>query len=247
MWWIVAAASAATQVDSTLDAPGEPTVTVSAPCGTVRVVGSDRATVHVVGTVGDGQAFETAFASGRVKVDVDETGGCPDLTIEVPAVASLELQGVATSFTVDGLRGGVDAETISGSIRVTGGVRRLELESVSGTVFAEGASGTVTMETVSGSIELVRASALTHVELTTVSGGITFDGALAAAGRLEASTHSGILRVRLPAATDARLSQTTFSGRIHNAFGTEGDFVLGAGTGRIELSTFSGDVEVERR
>jgi len=53
--------------------------------------------------------------------------------------------------------------------------------------------------------------------------------------------------VHLPADTDARLSQSTFSGQIRNAFGTDGELVLGAGKGRIELSTFSADIEVERR
>jgi len=269
MWWIVAAASAATSVDRSLDAPGEPTVSVSAPCGAIRISGSDRATVRVSGTVGDGQAFEAKIVDGRVTVHAAEDPAarakeCVDLTLEVPAGASLVLEGVSTSFTVEGIRADVDVETVSGevtiagartveaetmssAIHVTGAAQRLELESVSGNVSAEGAGGTVHMTSVSGSIELLGSSPLTDTELTTVSGTITFRGALAPAGRLEASTHSGSLRMSLPADTDARLSQNTFSGQIHNAFGTDGELVLGAGKGRIELSTFSGDVDVERR
>ena len=68
MWWIVAEAFAATSIDRSLDAPGEPAVSVSAPCGTIEIAGTDRPTVHVRGTVGDNQAFETSSVAGRVTV-----------------------------------------------------------------------------------------------------------------------------------------------------------------------------------
>src|SRR5262245_7162542 len=106
MWWIVAAASAATSVDRSLDAPGEPTVSVSAPCGAIRISGSNRATVRVTGTVGDDQDVEASVDAGRVTVEVaEDRAGCVDLALDVPAGASLELEGVSTSLTVDGVRG----------------------------------------------------------------------------------------------------------------------------------------------
>ncbi len=79
-----------------------------------------------------------------------------------------------------------------------------------------------------------------------MSGEVALTGALARSGRLEV-THSGRMRIRLPADTDASLSQSTFSGRIRDAFGQGEELVLGAGQGRIELSTFSGDLEVDHR
>lgn len=269
MLWFVAAAFAATSVERSLDASRDAAVTLSAPCGTVRVTGGDRAGVRITGTIADERDFSAEVVAGRVRVDVSghdpHEPGCVDLLVELPAGANVEVEGISTSFTFDGVTGEIEAETVSGDLTVTGAPRSVEAESVSGAVtvkgaaqdaelasvsgavVAEGVGGELSAETVSGSVTVTAGSPLAEVELSAVSGDVTFSGALAPAGRLEAATHSGRLRIRLPADTDAALSQSSFSGRIRDVFGRGDELVLGQGKGRIELSTFSGDIEVEHR
>ena len=68
---------------------------------------------------------------------------------------------------------------------------------------------------------------------------------------------SGELTLRLPAELSARIAAETFSGGIRSDFGSVDEAehgpgkrlraTAGAGTARIELETFSGDLEIVRR
>jgi hypothetical protein len=86
---------------------------------------------------------------------------------------------------------------------------------------------------------------------------VTFAGIIADGGRYEFQSHSGEIRLELPASVGAELSLSTFSGEIDSAFpitlvtGTHDigaaqakklNFTLGKGTARIIAETFSGDV-----
>ncbi len=103
--------------------------------------------------------------------------------------------------------------------------------------------------------------------METVSGPVTFDGPLDANGRYEFETHSGSIRVAVPAGTGFDLEAQSFSGSFasnatitlsrgsqaaevpapavlwEGADGREIEGTVGGG-GRLELSTFSGDMTI---
>ena len=96
----------------------------------------------------------------------------------------------------------------------------------------------------------------------TVSGDVSFAGAILDAGRYEFNAHSGGIELALPPDIGAELSVSTFSGGIESDFpitlkaGEHGigaaqakrlNFTLGHGSARIVAETFSGDITLQRR
>jgi DUF4097 and DUF4098 domain-containing protein YvlB len=96
-----------------------------------------------------------------------------------------------------------------------------------------------------------------------VSGDVTYAGTVDPAGRYDFRSHSGTVRLVLPAGTNASLSVETFSGDIDSAFPltlrpeaapAEGgrkrprrmEFTIGSGGPRITAESFSGDLVIER-
>jgi DUF4097 and DUF4098 domain-containing protein YvlB len=156
------------------------------------------------------------------------------------------------------LRGSVEATTVSGNVRFEGSPSVARLNTVSGDVTFSGASPEVRANTVSGSVRVTSTVPMTSGTLNTVSGNVYFDGSLARGANLEAKSHSGNVDAALRGTLDARLHVSTFSGRVTSDLpGTEIEqdrrrgrpghsqtLTLGGGAGRIDLSTFSGNVRV---
>jgi DUF4097 and DUF4098 domain-containing protein YvlB len=111
----------------------------------------------------------------------------------------------------------------------------------------------VEVETVSGDLELRDVSAR-QIRTHTTSGDLSFVGRIVDAGRYEFNTHSGEIRLVLPADVGAQLSVSTYNGGIDSDFpitlrpnvaaaqGKRMEFSLGQGTARIIAETFSGDI-----
>ena len=245
------------------------------------MTGWNRDEVHVAGTVGDDtRGLEITGGGGSLQIEVDIPEGRHDgkrdldanLRISVPAGASLAIESVSTSTAVGGVGGSVavesvsggveidgapesaSAETVSGAIKITGSRGRVHAESVSGSVAIDGGSGEVEAATVSGRV-MVEVGAVERGRLETVSGEVTFSGALAPGGELDVEAHSGQVEIALPAATSARFRIETFSGGIDNGLsadephktsqyapGRELEFTLGAGDGEVRIESFSGEV-----
>ena len=164
-----------------------------------------------------------------------------------------------------------EVEMVSGDLRMTdvGSDDELSAEAVSGRITIDGVRAPrVDVSTVSGTLALTRVEAL-RVDVETVSGPVAFDGALDADGRYEFETHSGSIHVTVPAGTGFELEAQSFSGslesnaaitlgRSNDAVETESeirwemsrdgrreiDGTVGGGGGRLELSTFSGDMTI---
>jgi DUF4097 and DUF4098 domain-containing protein YvlB len=125
----------------------------------------------------------------------------------------------------------------------------LELDRVTGDVEAQTVSGEIIMRTVRA--KLVRAR--------TTSGEVEFDGTIDPSGRYDFDSHSGNIRLSLPANVSALLDVETYSGDIDSDFpvrlepashATSGprrlEFRIGEGGARISAETFSGNVEIVR-
>ncbi|NMW24244.1 DUF4097 family beta strand repeat protein, partial [Rhodanobacter denitrificans] len=93
--------------------------------------------------------------------------------------------------------------------------------------------------------------------LSTVSGDVQLTGALATGGSIGIDSMSGDVQLQLPENTSASLHASSFSGDLRSDFGTPKepehgpgsslDVRLGAGAGKINIETFSGDLRVRKQ
>lgn len=278
-----------TRIDTTVSTGAAADVDLSMISGPVTVTTWDRNEVRVRGQSRRPMYFEHRGASVRVWL---ERGNRRDydpedqrLEVVVPANSVVEANSVSGDVKVTGVRGEVNARAVSGDVEVRGAARRTRLSSVSGDVVgaqlgedvrAKSVSGDVSLddvggeveaETVSGEIEVRRSPRVRRMRAQSVSGEIGYDGGIARDGRYEFNSHSGEIRLALPADVGASLALRTFSGSIDSAFpltlqpagegnarsfvGGRGgnrsmEFTLGQGGARITAETFSGTITLAR-
>lgn len=110
----------------TLDADSVATVDVHVDSGTVTVIGSDTDSIVIDGKVSDGWVHSelTAHVSGDVarvrgRCPVLATNWCrTDVTVEVPADASLVVRGAHDTVRISGVAGAVDVSNRRGRIEL---------------------------------------------------------------------------------------------------------------------------------
>ena len=266
-------AAAALDTTVTFDARG--TINISCPGGDVKVTGTDRNQIVVHGRTERGPI---RFTSNGTNARIESTNGgrCndADFQLSVPAGVRLTANTWSGSLVVRGVRGEIEAHAQSGDIEIHDAGDRVEAETLSGDVHVDGVRGDASIHTLSGAVTLQDAASTVEVETVSgdielggmasrqirtnsTSGDLTFSGTIADGGRYEFQTHSGEIRLELPANVGAELSLSTFSGDIDSAFpitlvagghdigaaqAKKLNFSLGKGTARIIAETFSGDV-----
>jgi len=242
-----APAAAQQEVDETRPAAPDGTVKIENISGSVRVNGWDRDEVRVRGRLGAGVErldIESTTRRTDIRVVVPRHGrnvGSSELEIDVPARSLVDVQIVSANVGVEGLAGEIRVEAVSGDVEVKGSTHDLDLQSVSGDVEAQ-LDGT-----------------LDRAELETVSGDIRLTATPAARAKVRAESVSGDVEIRLPGGVAADVEVSTFSGEIRNGLsddrverqgygpGAELRFSVGGGGTRIVVSSFSGDVTLDRR
>jgi len=260
-----AAAFSAEDINETMDAAADGTVSISNVAGSVEVQGWSRKQVEVTGELGsdaDELIFERDGNDILIKVKVPRHHGrriSSDLIVKVPEASSLEVNTVSADIEIDNVEGEQDLESVSGDIEtgayakdidissVSGDVViqgdrkpiRTRLNSVSGDIEAEDLSGEIEAETVSGDVEIVNGSfsrALAH----SVNGEILFHAELLNDGRLDVETINGEVDVKFQGDVSARFDIETFNGEIRNCFGPEAERTSRYAPGR-ELLFREGD------
>lgn len=225
-----------------------------------------RISVRVEGAGGKGWSW---WGRGGVVADTR-------LELRVPRAVALDIDAVSADVRVEGIAGSreVAVDSVSGDVRLALEAQRLKVSSVSGDVTAIGRAARSTFEAVSGDIEArglvgeidletvsgdarIEATEVDRIAVSTVSGTLEVDLVPRGAATIKGKTMSGELRLRLPADLSARIEADTFSGGLRSDFGTVEDEKrgpgkrlradVGGGAARIDLETFSGDVEIRRR
>lgn len=198
----------------------------------------------------------------------DET----QLHLRVPAGVALTLDGTSADLVVRGLKGALVARTVSGDVQIEVNSKQLSAQTVSGdlTVRApyavdtkvstvsgdadiEGASGALSAESVSGDVR-VDGGTFSRLELKSVSGDVNFHAAAAVNAVVKAESLSGDVRFDAPAALSAEVTLKTFSGERRCDFegvspssdGKRTVLRLGEGRGNVVLTSFSGDVSLDK-
>lgn len=237
----VAASSAAGQRQverrAALDARGS--VRLHNLTGSTRVIGWDRDSVVITGTIPSSASFFFGGPAGGVKGGVELPIGADTLLahleLRVPRGSRVWIKSASADITVEGVTGGLDLYAVSGRITVRGAAEELNAESMDGAVVVDGARWTrvktasgavearggedVGIGTVTGKVDYV-ADAFRRARLESVSGDIRYAGAPPRGARLEVESHSGGIVLELPKAVEAEFSITVFSGSVRNAFGS---------------------------
>lgn len=218
--------------------------------GRVRIVGWDRDSVAVTGTVPARLALFGGGDRSGVKLAVDgEQRGAADsavLEVRVPAGADVWVRGAATDIEVHGLIGTVDVGTVGGRVLVAGSPRNLTAETMEGALTIHGSPETLRAKTAGGPLEwegraseahLVSVSGRIHVtggpferaRIESITGAVRVQGSLRTDGRLTIETHSGQVDLHLPRNAPVRLdvdaasvSGTGIVTRVRPAGGTPG-------------------------
>lgn len=195
--------------------------------------------------------------------------------ISVASVSGdVEIDGYTGDIELESLGGRAIVETVSGDIKVTGGVGDFRATTVNGDIVASGIRGTIDVSTTSGNVTL-GADRATRVQVDASSADIIFDGSLGDDARLQFTTHSGDVSLRLPESAGGLLDVSTFNGDVSagvltllpspenvvRGFAGSGAGAHagshaksmsrhyefgGGGTARISISTFNGDVTIRR-
>jgi hypothetical protein len=179
-----------------------------------------------------------------------------EVTITVPADCPIKLGVLSASALVSGLRSGAAVKGMSGDVTLDGVGGKVEAETMSGEIAARDIDGEVRFKSVSGGLVMADGW-LERLEANTMSGQITADVTLGDGGDVHVSTISGDVTLRLPEDSDARVRLASLSGPVRSEFESlrsakgpashTASGNVGAGTGRVSVSTMSGSVTLLRR
>ncbi len=195
--------------------------------GRVRVIGWDRDSVSVEGTMAAGLRFFGGGGRSGVKLGIegDQQGAASAavLIVRVPATSKVAVRGAQTEIEAEGLTGPVDLATVSGRLHVTGSPSDLLVETMdgdltvigspetmrartaSGAFVWEGSAREATITTVDGPVRITRGP-LERARIETVSGRVLLDLSLHTRGDVLVETHAGDVELVLGVAEPVRLS-----------------------------------------
>lgn len=272
---LAVALAAAPQTDTTFSVQPNARLEVRNTGGDITVRTWDRNAVRIEADHSSRTEVDVQNTGAVVRVQARSRYGpanIVDYRITVPASMSLELSGMHAKIDVQGVQADVSAQSVQGDIAVRGGRGSINARTVQGDVLVEGAQGQVRGASTSGDIRVVGASGDVYaesvsgeiyleritsarVEAGTVSGDVYYDGTVQPRGRYSFVTHSGDVVASIPDGADAAVSVATISGDVRASFplpprdetrSRRFSYVLGSGSARVELETFSGDVHLRR-
>jgi hypothetical protein len=273
---LVVPSARAEDFDRTISAPRGARLDVRLFGGEVVVHAWDKDAVRVRATHFRTDTIDLSATDAAVTIRARSRHGTPhaiDFDIQVPAWMPVGIGGTYLDITVEGTQAAVTAETVRGDVKVKGGAGTVSLKSIDGVVALEGArgraelssvnngirveglNGELSADSVNGSVKL-RGVQSASVEVSTVGGDISWDGAVTGNGRYQLATHNGDVDVTLPDRSNVTVNVRAFQGEFSCAFPAKlpdeagrhrrFSFILGSGAARLDLETFGGTINVRR-
>ncbi|MEU7132349.1 DUF4097 family beta strand repeat-containing protein [Streptomyces sp. NPDC046261] len=243
--------------------------------GTVNVVGTDSGPARLELSDIEGPPLDVTLDGGTLTVAyrdlpwknfltwLDPTAWKRSVTVTltVPTATRVEVGVIGAAAVVSGISGATDVRGVCGDTTLVGVSGAVRAETVTGDLEAQSLGGDLRFNSVSGDLTLlesaggsVRAESVSGDMLVDVSGTVTHPS-------LSLTSVSGEVAVRLPHPADAEVGAevdaNTTSGRVSCAFDDlriSGQWgakritgTLGAGRGRLKVTTVSGAVALLRR
>jgi hypothetical protein len=270
------------RVDAGSPVTPDASIRLAGGVASLRVIGWDRDSVALTGTVPAGTRVDGTFGpqktpvrGAKMFVELPKATSGGALELRVPARARLWVKLGIADVVVTGVTGALDLNVVGGSIAVTGSPRELRAEAMDGTVTVDGAPEWLRVKTASGDVVLrggdstasdvglATVSGMVHVSggryervrLESVTGAITFGGALARGAALDVETHSGEVILALRGAS-AEVDIATLTGTVMNKLtaarpiagregrGQELGLTIGGGSARVVVRSFKGAVRL---
>ncbi|MGW1812416.1 DUF4097 family beta strand repeat-containing protein [Streptomyces sp. NPDC002125] len=239
--------------------------------GVVNVVGTDEPTARLEVSEIDGPPLIVTQEGGTLTVTYEDLAWRGLLTwldrkkprrraevsLAVPAGATVEVGAVSAEAVVSGVRGRTELRGVSGDSTLVGLPGAVRAETVSGNLEAQSVTGDLHFQSVSGDLTVIEGAG-TSVRAESVSGHMVLDlDTSPKPTDIRLTSVSGEIAIRLPHPADAKVEANTASGAVSNAFedlrvgGQWGakkiTGTLGAGTGKLRATTVSGSIALLRR
>jgi DUF4097 and DUF4098 domain-containing protein YvlB len=208
---------------------------------TLVIEGWDRSEIQIVGEY-DAEVEEVEIndegATFRFEIEQlnrrqrGRRGTSGRLEVRLPRGARLDAESVSGSVTVSGFVGALDASSVSGRVEVTGNLEAADLSAVSGRVVYAGNATVVRLESVSGSVDFRGIAGDARIE--SVSGAVMMEGG---AETIDAESVSGTVRIVSSVPVRA-LDANSVSGGVD----FRGPLASGA---RVDVESHSGSVDLD--
>ncbi len=280
---VAAPLSAQRKVQRRIAVDGDASIRLWNNFGSIRVVGWDRDSLVVTATLGraaeGGLRFGGQGQFAKMYVDAPTDGradAAAQIEVHVPRRSRVWVKSMTADIEVVGVVGAVDANSVSGRMRISGALRELNAETMDGEVEIDGTATVLRAKTASGGIRLRGGG--DDVGLTTVSGAlfisgekfqgarvesvtgdIHFDGRLDRNGSFTFESHSGAIDLAFPPEMPALIEIRSFAGEIHNQYTKASPTPGPTGRGRqltvaselggasVSVRSFKGVVTLRRR
>lgn len=185
-----------------------------------------------------------------------------DYEVTVPEEAELQIHNDSGSVRVERVFGDLMFETVAADVNLERTAGNLVIKTVGGPFTCEQCAGRIEANSISGPVNLIRTES-SNIRAQTSSGDILLDSDLRPNGIYYLKTYSGGILVRFSPDDSFDLSATSIYGKVENEanlkppahdtrhpsqrfarslFGTYND-----GKARVELSSFSGTIQIRKR
>ena len=177
--------------------------------------------------------------------------------VELEAIGGAVKVGVTSgSVTLNKASAGADLYTVSGDLALEGITGNVYLKTVSGDIDITNVKGSIEAETVSGEIEMREVTEAGSINAKTLSGNVDYLGRIESQGRYALKSHSGDITMIIPADSAFEFDAESFSGVIDSDFPIEVSGkvssrelhgVVNKGGASLQLSTFSGNIDLKKQ
>jgi DUF4097 and DUF4098 domain-containing protein YvlB len=274
---LVMAMMALAPTDQTVQVTKGTKLDVNNFAGDVNIKVWDKDAVRVEANTSDRETVDIKTGDQTLRIRSRSVRGGPprslDYTITIPSWMAVTVAGTYADVTIEGAGADVSVETTHGDVKVRGGSGFVSLKSVQGEITLEKAkgrvevrgineslhladiSGDLSAESTNGSIILDRIDS-SNVDLYTVNGSISYDGAIKDKGLYRLTTHNGLIAMPVADKANLTLSVRTYNGSVRSTFPIGGDDVqkrnkrftvtMGNGSAHVELESFGGTIALRR-
>jgi len=200
----------------------------------------------------DVSVYYDLFIPDKAKIRVKSLSG----RVEAWEIGGfLDIETASGRIDIVRAKNGVKCKTINGDIYLEEITGDIVLKSTSGKITTEGVNGSVEANTVSGDLDINEVSSAEEINMESIKGNMEIQGELTPGGIYEFNTISGRIRLILPFTSDFELRTNTINGDIQCDF--ELDIldeitrnkiqgVAGKGSSSLKISSFSGDIIINK-
>lgn len=186
-----------------------------------------------------------------------------DYQVYVPEEATLEILNNMGTVDVENIKGAVKVDVIEAVVKIAGVHGGIQATSLGSKVTISDSTGPIQVTTVSGDIVFSKLDS-NSVTANSTLGNISYEGDFARLGNYRFSTNEGIILVQCPDQASVEWNARTVKGKIKSnlpirskghAASTSNGIVgkqsllgtLNQGDANVNLSTFSGEININRR